>query len=522
MPNVKNAPIPHGRTRPDRRTLPGPARAAYYVATYAASITSGGSTTSPSWNNNSGSGSNSPAHPTSTLTITATLTWTLLYPGDPQTTPPTSVTVQEAAQAQPTGSGPPGAGVSADDDGFGDGPGGTATPVYQNGVVVSTNLGGNSQGTHLTTMPGSSVITLPQRTMTLTYSGGASGAAAFGYAVSISPYGATVDLAGATPVNGTQEALTGQPISATLALSGVTLNTAASPVYQWSTTGGSPFETWDTAAPGDGEPTQLVPLSATDKAGPVFGFYDATNKEQVYVTCTAAVKFPNGTTGTVSAKSQPVTFMKPTATWTAHEGYPQGFTYKGTKPGDIDIGLLEAPNSGYMAGMAWPPGDISITVPSGFSGTGSACVAQFYKPNRTFTENGSQVPQPGWVNGTQGLDEGFPYQGVQWAVPGGSPPADFGDSPYTGVAQNSNTDSNTGKSVTEFTDSDSVSSWLMYLPPGTNCVWVPLSEYDWNWSETVDWTGKTWAFSSSIPAQNSATTKYTPRRRPTIRPGRPS
>jgi hypothetical protein len=418
------------------------------------------------------------------------------------TLPPKSVIITETSSATASGASYPASTVGGScDDGIGQSSGSlTQTPIMSGTTQIGTSGAKTCQGTRYSVMSGGQTVTL-NCTPTASASATTTATSSVAYSASISPIALSIQLGGDTSVGGAEEALTGQQITATI-IGSVPANCKVLS-HTWGVTGGSPIQNYDPTAPNTTNTTQIVPISATDEAAPTFQFYDPEAGTDS-VTCTVTIQFPDNTTGTLSLTPKPIVFMKPTATWKAYEGYPQGFTYQGLQQGEVAIGMFEAPGSGYLAGMAWPPSGVSITVPSGFSGTGSACVAQLYKPNRTYTEGKSQIAQPGWINGTQGLDGQFPYQNVSWNVPGGSPVANFGDSPYTGVPSGSNVDPNTGQVISSFMDNDSVSSWLMYKPPGTS-IWVPLSEYDWSWAETVDGTGTGWEITSSTPAQNSST-----------------
>jgi len=309
-------------------------------------------------------------------------------------------------------------------------------------------------------------------------------------------YPVTINLDGAINVNGTQEALTGQQITATLKgiPSGVKVTS-----YTWSFTGGTgpnPIKNWD----GTNNIQQLFLLTSIDKTGTdtsgngiavnPLSFYDQA-ADTVTVKCAVNLTFPDGTTGSVTPTSVPLTFLKPTAVWNAHSTDPN------TGP------VFDQTQMGYIE--KW---DATITVPSPFSG-GSGCFAQIVTPTVQFQRSPLnnqpslcylKVPQTdiygntSYVLPTTGLDTGFPYrigsstyqyypQGYQWDV---SSQGISTDTPF--VSFSIGASDNGGNNWYTAFASYTFTTWLMYQPStgGTGSpIWVPLQRVDWSWTGNV-------------------------------------
>jgi hypothetical protein len=312
--------------------------------------------------------------------IGTTFTWT-----GPNPAPQSTIIVETnsvSCGATSTGYQTNGAPTASCADAFGDPP--TITTSYPPGPGQKESIGGTDGGTRYSVQGG--------QTITLSHSPNASaeapdyeGSSAY-VAYSAAVYPVTISLSGATQINGADEALTGQTISATLNLDGAPLKSGAPIVYKWSASGGNPFETWSNTtpatatAPANPNASYYVPLSAgdADATGATFTYDDATSGDQVSVNCTATVTFPDGTTGTVTAKSQIVTFVKPTAIW-AVDG-----------PGNAPVGLQTTASQYPGTSLAaysmgdyewWSP--TSITLPSAFSGDGHSVARHSARCRRT-------------------------------------------------------------------------------------------------------------------------------------------
>ncbi len=322
------------------------------------------------------------------------------------------------------------------------------------------------------------------------FSGGA-----YAYPITITPGGTQL-------VNGVQEVLTGQQITATL--SGIPSNYTVTK-YTWSGQSGTCFKTYNEKATSN----QLVLLDSTDLTGPAAGsntvaplaFYDSA-KENLTLTCAITLTAPDGkSTVNLTATAPPINVLKPTVTrWDIHTGYVQYVQNPTT--GQKGYQLRTAPGSTQTGGEAWQ--NATIVVPAPFAATGGlGCFAQLATPNVVIT-NDDPTKSPVFPNNNQqGLDNSFPYQGDQWDVSGLGAGA---DSPVL-YYENYNSGGYTGWS--QVSDTDTFTTWLMYKPPGG--VWVPLQSYDWTWSFTSQWSKSQnqWNLFRARPSPTSGDPGYT-------------
>jgi len=325
--------------------------------------------------------------------------------------------------------------------------------------------------------------------------GAASGAYAnVGYTATAYP--ATITPAGTTIINGQQEALTGQQITATLNAPFQVDPTS----YTWSASGGM-FKNYDWTLSSN----QKTELTDADYFRSYFTFYDAT-AETINLTCYATVVCPDGTRLNVNAQ-QPITILKPTETaWTiSAANTPNGPFYT-----DYDNNGNFNPQYGVQT--TWNP--ITVTMPSPFTG-GQVCLAQIANFDRVATRvavNGASntyVVTPA----AQGLDTGFPYriayqvdaQGhiltnanqdglllspPQWNVTGSGPSSGAGGDRPVNVCEPALVNGDTGgRDWRSSTDTDQFDTWTMYRPPavgGQPTVWVPLQTIHWAWSGSAN------------------------------------
>ena len=379
---------------------------------------------------NSTSGSvkvNSPSNP-----IIATFTWQPAQGQDATTDPPPPAVIVEqdctASWAQET--------VTNDATATGSADCGLAGPP----PTVTTDSNGNvtgvsSSGTQysVVAMPGASFSVpaqsgsayKPSATFTANAGtmGAASGSAGVDYQVQVFPV--TVNIVGTyNPVAGDYRALTGQQITANLASPyGLPYGTKVTG-YTWSFSNNNPIKSWDPSAPGDGEPTQILPLLPTDYIGfPPIGsstvsvnpisFYDEVASDTVTVKCAVTISLPDYTTQTVNAMSPQVTFIKPTVTnWDVVTGYVQGVFSKTLNLGGL--ALVQVPGSQQQGGEAW--NNVAINVLPPFYG-GQGCFAQLITPDTEVT-NDDPTKSIVYANSKQqGLDNAFPYASYTWSVP---------------------------------------------------------------------------------------------------------
>jgi len=429
-------------------------------------------------------------------TITAVFTWT------GSGTPPSSIPFILSSRAYTTNNQP----TPAVDDGFAD-----PTAVNADGYL-------SSQGIHVENLStgGAGSVSFPV-TLKATNPAGMASAG-----VGITAYPITISLTGQNPAN---QALTGQQITATLSTpNGLPAGTKITS-YTWSFDGGTspnPIKNWDgngTAA--DGTPQQLFPLTAADLTGtdtsgngisvnPV-SFYDQV-ADNVTAKCAVILKFPDGTTATVNAKSIPVAFLKPSASWNAYTTGP----------------FVSA--SSYGANEIWKP--VTITLPTAFTSVGGmGGFVQLITPSGQETRN----PAPGtpllyantyyekvsdgkggWVLPTEGLDTGFLYPfgnavnpdgslGVgsttnyHWDVSGTGASGDKPSSPYNPPAVDGDTG---GTDWYTATTQNKFGTWLMYKPGSTGGIWVPLLKLAWSMNLTITKTGGSWAVDPSSVVTN--------------------
>ena len=407
--------------------------------------------------------------------ITATLKWNTGINNDPA---PAAVIVQEHSVASFTTTSQPGS---------------TVTGSCDNGLKVTSPAGVTSytaDSSTYTVKSGSS-FSLPARSPVANASGSTgnstptpvcSGNTSITYTVTATPV--TITPTGTTASANGPMALTGQQLGGTLNIpSGFTAKS-----YAWSV-GGDTFATYDKDAPNGTHTTQLVPLSSADKAATKFQFYDK-KAENIIISCAATVTAPDGSLLTVTAQSQQITVLKPTVTkWDIITGYVQ--------PHGAGVwGLEPDPSTTNTDGETWK--NITISLPTQFSG-GQGCIAQLLTPDREEYIGATPTPLvPN--NGIKGLDGGFPY-GPIWSLP--VPGADS-DSPSTQISGG-----NPGGTISKITAHDLFTTYVMYMPPGTNSVWVPLQSYDWSWAGTVSWVNNAWTLTAGTPANAAAEPLYT-------------
>ncbi len=256
-----------------------------------------------------------------TLSVTPSIVWTPVARGD-TSTGPLNVSFVESAnismQIADVASPPTGVNVTAQT--ASDGIGNTVThPAPPDYGVLCTDYKPTSTGS-----PGAQ--TARTITSTFTYST-QDRISAGGGAVNYTLYPVYITLAGQ---NSSNQALTGQQIMATLAMPNSLPSGTKITSYTWSFTGGTkgnPIKGWD----GTNNAVQLTPwlptdFSQTDTSGngisvsPI-SYYDEIDKDTVTAKCAINLTFPDGTTGTINAQSDAVTFMKPTVTWTVGKSY---------------------------------------------------------------------------------------------------------------------------------------------------------------------------------------------------------
>ena len=286
-------------------------------------------------------------------------------------------------------------------------------------------------------------------------------------------YPVTISLGGTTTVNGVQEALSGQQISASVNLNGAPGTVTG---CQWdieSADGGSLVGGYS-AQQGAGQT-----LAISSFHNPTVTFYDGI-QDTVTVNAIATITFPDNTTGTVSAAAQTL-IVKPTVTGNAFTSSEyDNFTQH---PNDT--------SSSIGANELWA--GVTISMPSGFSG-GTGCFAQkIDSTSRVDTRHtgGNYTIQEKLGNGTwvavpaPCLDTNFPYPyATEWDV---TSTGSGGDQPYFPVAPTLDADDTGNSDWYQASGNDAFQTWIMFNPNTQNSanIWVPLDMFDWNWSNTA-------------------------------------
>ena len=461
------------------------------VGYYSGPTYSGGATNAASYGSYNGGwgGISGTAHSASCNgEITASFPWNA---GTANAPVPQSVIVTQTSTAAGSGaaySSSRGSEKAASSDGLGDT--GTSHITFIPPQQEEVN-GNNCTRTTYTVKPGASPLSVTCSPSSSGSSPNGPVSASVTYTASVSPV--IITISGTyDPTHGDYHVLTGQQITASL--SGI-VGTVTS--YTWSVNpSATVFKDYDFTLPSN----QLVPLGSADLTGPATGsttvaalnFYDRT-QENLTVTCTASVTAPDGTPLSVTATSPQINVLKPTAIWNVNSTTPFGAQFDPTATGSMSFAVL------------W---NASVTVPSPFSG-GFGCFAQIVYPTIDFQRHPSgnqpincylKEPQTNadgttsYVLPTTGLDTYFPYQasstqfypkGYIWDVSG---TGQSGDQPGAGFATPAS--DNGGNNWYAAFDSDTFTTWLMYMPPSSTTgsgmtIWVPLQRVDWSWTGNV-------------------------------------
>jgi len=326
--------------------------------------------------------------------------------------------------------------------------------------------------------------------------------------VTISLSGVTLDTNSAdTNTYGEYCSLAGTQITASLVpcsyyvLPGSTFN--------WSCSGSGTFKNFD---PTQNHFNQLTMLGQSEFTGSSFTFYDYLT-ENFTVSCSATWVAPDGTPLKVTAQSDTVASMTPTMlNW-----YVDTYGINGS--------FITDANGEYAVGAQtnWHP--IKVTVPTPFSTAGdwgTCCIAQVID-NSTGWESCFGTPSLytlEYYNSYDGINEeaqnaldgNFPYlfgstadgtqisTGYTWTPT----PTSFG---YSGDRPSEPLPN--GLDWIADSRTDSYTTWVMYLPPGTNSVYVPIWSMNWGWSEySVSENATTWdieslTYTPGLPANTS-------------------
>ena len=388
--------------------------------------------------------------------ITATFTWKP-DPSNPNEPPPDSVLVEQDCSVKcylsgGTGSYATGLGRSGSGDGY------LSDTLYS----VKTN-----PGTSFSITPACS----PSITATSKTTDGGCGAT-----ISYSATAAYVlNLSGGIGPTTAKSLLIGQLLTASLSTGALTQSG-----WNWTVSGGSPFK--DYVATNSG--AVYTPFSPRTTAS--MNCYFA-KPDTPTVSCTAHLAVPPGTfptAGLTVTTTQTLTTVKPNASLSiiigsvnTEPGYPSNPTFvqlqrfPQTQPVNDD-------ETTYASGITFSG---TITTPSAYvlgSDYGSWNWTQLMTASRQEKYNGAYwklalttTSPPTIINNLKLLDGGYPYSG--W-YPANGVPTGNSDSPSQGL--------DPSPAIREHDVSDNFDDYLMYQPPGTKSLPVPLKETDWYWT----------------------------------------
>ncbi len=320
-----------------------------------------------------------------------------------------------------------------------------------------------------------------------------------GYVASASP--ATITLTGPITVNGTLEALTGQPVTATFNCG--LPNGANITNYQWDieSLAGASIVGGYAASQASGKTMTVNGFNSPSSSS--ITFYDGI-QDTVVINATVTVKYPDNTTTTLKASAQ-IAFVKPTVA--APPFQLTEYTRFVQDPHD--------PSNVMGANEVWS--GVKITMPAGFSG-GTGCFAQIINStSRTDTRHTGvpytqkeQISNGTWIAiPAPCLDTNFSYPyAAQWQV---SSTGSGGDQPYFQVAPPLNAGDTGLNDWYHAQGEDHFSTWIMFTPDTQNAadIWVPLGSFDWYWSDMANLNGNSvppaWQAGSFISSSGSIT-----------------
>ena len=396
--------------------------------------------------------------------IKATFTWT--NGGDPNNTPPKCVIITESCTVGWSGQASGGATAT----------GNCTNPLGGYSILELPGPGYTWRWTRYT------VQNDPPATLTVScspeadaqaagsgapYSSSNSGASVV-YSASISPF--IILPTGGIGPSDARKLLIGQQFSATL---GSPLTPTS---WNWTVSGGSPFKNW---AASDNSAV-YTPL------GPETGYSLVCNfakPDSVSVSCAAHLAVPSDASpsgGLDVTATQTLTTVKPSAQLSIICGIVTDLPTS-TNPTNVQLQqYYRYPPDGNAYGIAWYG---LITTPAAYvtSGDyGSWNWTQLITASRQEKNNGvywqfavDTTSPPTVINGTQVLDGTYPYGYFWYPANGATPAPGSADSPQQSL--------DPSNAISEYNVTDSFKDYLMYLPPGSGSIPVPLQENDWFW-----------------------------------------
>jgi hypothetical protein len=486
--------------------------------------------------------------------ISATITGTWIpdptMASDPA--PNVIVTISSTAYANGTSSGAGGAAgtpvAGTADDGLGQNDpidtGATEVGTVD-GTAYKLNPAGNTSGG---TASGTFTITVsPSASASAVAGPSGVGANGLGYTgvgicsagvgpITVSTTSPMVTLSGTyNPAVGDNRVLTGQQITATLT---GTIGTVTA--YTWTQPSGTCFKTYNPSLASN----QLVLLATTDLTGPAAGgttvaplaFYDRA-QESIVASCAVTMLAPDGKTSlNITANSPAINVLKPTAKWGIDPTTIPAMVNGVVKQEPNPVGFVDysSTKSYFSFNTTWYLDQ--ITVPTPFVG-GTGCFAQLVTPSGvisgTVTGTGAPVNyalgaqlagagSPYTIPPGTGLDGGFPYGfGLSLDANGNLiPPGATLSSTWNAAAYGGSGDQPLcpedpapvgSASITWTAASFAVSchTWMMYQPPGSNSVWVPLMDATWSGHGSGS-ANPTWSATGTYTSPSNETTNTFP------------
>jgi len=418
--------------------------------------------------------------------ITATFTWVPDFEGDD---PPASVILEEECtcnanwswEANSGGSGGGGGGSPSGAATVDSGLGGTPT-MSSDSTSGSANI--DQTRTTARVNPGTT-FTVGCSPSAFASTGSGYSYASVGYRVLYTPV--TVGFLGTTPINGHDEAIIGQGVSAYLLTSPFDFPWYHFyPVsnYAWQVTGGDPFKHYY-VEPTGAQQGHAQFLSGSDLTQEMVHFY-CRKDEAVTVTCSADVTVNGQILHLVG--SGKFTTVAPTSSLTADLTHIT-FYIDGN---NITLGAVDPVTNGYIPCVF--KGRASD--PIGFGTGGSWHFLQTVNPSTTLTSGGidTKIPAPPkW--GVLGLDRKYPYDPAP-AIPDANAPGRYAsdNTEQTTVDSPGYSWPNLAalNAVTHIKVDKKFNMYLMYLPPGLDVEWVPAYKLDWFISVDADQPNGGW------------------------------